>query len=115
MKNILTIALTAILIGSMVKLFSVDDALINFIVLGQIPATEIYLGFFSLLGLGFITMIGLFAWARVVHFDLVIFKLNEAHKDALAAIEEEAAEEKKIHAQAIAQQLDIEELDVISL
>ena len=114
-KQIAKVVLTAILIWSIVKIFSVDDALINFIVLGQLPATDIYLDFWSMLVINMVLVFGAWQLIKTLHSDFIAFKLEEANKDALKAIENNAAKSKQAHANEVAQQLEIDELDVISL
>ena len=118
-SSVSTQALKTILIVilgySIFKLFSIDDAVVNFIVLGQIPGTNLYLGLFSTLLIGIASLVLVYLWFKQVNAQLIEAKLEYAKADEIKTKDTQLADSKLAQTKAVADILEIEDLDTVSL
>ncbi len=80
-KKLAIVALEAILIFSLFKIFSVDNTLIEFVVLGKVPGLELYLGLFTTSLFGIFGVYLLSVTIQYVIHDFIDFRYELMQKE----------------------------------
>ncbi len=114
-KRIFSFGLVGLLAYSLFQIFRAENTLVEFIVLGRIPGSDIELGLLTITILFVPITFMLVNWSRNVSNQLIESKLVSISKQAVKNYEEQIANAKVESVKDIAKQLDIDELDVISL
>lgn len=115
MKTLIGLTLLAVITISALNIFGVEDSLTHMIVLGRVPGTDIQLGLAAILSLLALFTPVIVAWIINFNDQLTASKLGSIRKEAIANYEAQIVETKLETVQQIAQQLDVDELDIISL